>query len=181
MASLICHDDLDVGGAVIGRPVYVRPIMQPRRWFDGRFVEAVPEDVLPVDLVHRAVVRLFDGEGGEPPAAPDVRVVKPLDRRSGAAAGQGDERMGAAARLAVLEVRRFVRGECGQPPAGNLAARAEFECAVPTAGSAPAVGDLRRGRGYEAPAALVTRGNAERIDSGGHPRGRVRSRGPDNS
>ena len=88
MASLICHDDLDVGGTAIGRPVYVRPIMQPRRWFDGRFVEAVPEDVLPVDLVHRAVVRLFDGEGGEPPASPGVRVVnlsicdpaRPLDR-----------------------------------------------------------------------------------------------------
>ena len=88
MASLICHDDLEVGGTAIARPVYVRPIMQPRRWFDGRFVEAVPEDVLPVDLVHRAVVRLFDGEGGEPPSAPEVRVVnlsigdpaRPLDR-----------------------------------------------------------------------------------------------------
>ena len=88
MASLICHDDLDVGGTAIGRPVYVRPIMQARRWFDGRFVEAVPEDVLPVDLVHRAVVRLFEGEGGEPPVAPHVRVVnlsigdpaRPLDR-----------------------------------------------------------------------------------------------------
>ena len=75
MASLICHDDLDVRGAAMGRPVYVRPIMQPRRWFDGQFEEAVPEDVLPVDLVHRAVVRLFDGEGGEPPASPGVRVV----------------------------------------------------------------------------------------------------------
>ena len=88
MASLICHNDLDAGETAIGRPVYVRPIMQPRRWFDGQFVEAVPEDVLPVDLVHRAVVRLFDGEGGEPAVAPDVRVVnlsigdpaRPLDR-----------------------------------------------------------------------------------------------------
>lgn len=75
MASLICHDDLNGKGTAVARPVYVRPIMQPRRWFDGRFVEAVPEDVLPVDLVHRAVVRLFEGEGGEPPVAPDVRVV----------------------------------------------------------------------------------------------------------
>ncbi len=75
MASLICHDDLDVGGTAVAKPVYVRPIMQPRRWFDGRFVEAVPDDVLPVDVVHRAVVRLFDGEGGEPPASPGVRVV----------------------------------------------------------------------------------------------------------
>ena len=75
MASLICHDDLDVQGSAMGRPVYVRPVMQPRRGFNGQFFEAVPEDVLPVDLVHRAVVRLFDGEGGEPPAAPSVRVV----------------------------------------------------------------------------------------------------------
>ena len=75
MASLICHGDLDVQGVALDRPVYVRPIMQPRRGFDGRFVEALPEDVLPVDLVHRAVVRMFDGEGSEPPAAPGVRVV----------------------------------------------------------------------------------------------------------
>ena len=88
MASLICHDDLDVGGTAIGRPVYVRPIMKARPWIDGRLVEAVPEDVLPVDLVHRAVVRLFEGEGAEPPVAPNVRVVnlsigdsaRPLDR-----------------------------------------------------------------------------------------------------
>ena len=75
MASLICHDDLEVVGAKMGRRVYVRPIMQPRRGFNGQFFEAVPEDVLPVDLVHRAVVRLFDGEGGEPPVAPTVRIV----------------------------------------------------------------------------------------------------------
>lgn len=75
MASLICHDDLEVRGAAMERPVYVRPVMQPRRGFNGQFVEAAPEDVLPVDLVHRAVVRLFDGEGGEPPVAPSVRVV----------------------------------------------------------------------------------------------------------
>lgn len=75
MASLICHDDLDLQDAALARPIYVRPIMQPRRGFNGQFVEAVPEEVLPVDLVHRAVVRLYAGEGGEPPASPGVRVV----------------------------------------------------------------------------------------------------------
>ena len=75
MASLICHDELDVQGAAMGRLVYVRPIMQPRRGFNGQFLEAVPEDVLPVDLVHRAVVRLFDGDGEEEAVAPSVRVV----------------------------------------------------------------------------------------------------------
>ena len=55
--------------------MYVRPILKPHRGFDDNFTEAVPEEVLPVDLVHRAVVRLFDGEGREPPASPGVRVV----------------------------------------------------------------------------------------------------------
>ena len=75
MASLICHDDLGDRGATMGRPLYVRPIMQPRRGFNGEVFEVVPEDVLPVDLVHRAVVRLFEGEGGEPPVAPEVRII----------------------------------------------------------------------------------------------------------
>ena len=75
MASLICHGDLDAQGVALDRPVYVRPIMQPRRGFTGTFVEAIPENVLPVDLVHRAIVRMFDGEGGDPPASPEIRVV----------------------------------------------------------------------------------------------------------
>ena len=49
--------------------------MQPRRGFGGQFVEAIPENVLPVDLIHRAVRRLFEGEGAEPPAAPSVRII----------------------------------------------------------------------------------------------------------
>jgi hypothetical protein len=88
MASLICRGDLNEGHAPISRPVYVRPILQPHRAFDRQFVEQIPEGVLPVDLLHRAVRRLFEGEGGEPPAAPSVRVVnisvcdraRPFDR-----------------------------------------------------------------------------------------------------
>jgi hypothetical protein len=37
--------------------------------------ETVSDQVLVVDLLHRAVRRLFDGDGGEPPAAPQVSVV----------------------------------------------------------------------------------------------------------
>jgi len=88
MASLICHGDLDEGGGPVGTPVYVRPIMQPHRRFDGQFLEGIPEEVLPVDLVHRAVRRLYEGEGSEPPVAPSVRVLnlsvcdlsRPFDR-----------------------------------------------------------------------------------------------------
>jgi len=88
MASLICHGDLKEGGRPLTKPVYVRPIMQPRRSFDRKFIEAIPDGVLPVDLVHRAVRRLYESEGGEPPVAPSVRVInlsvcdrsRPFDR-----------------------------------------------------------------------------------------------------
>ena len=75
MASVICHGDLNGRGTAPVRRMYARPILQPRRGFDGQFVEAIPEYVLPVDLIHRAVRRLFEGEDGEPPVAPSVRVI----------------------------------------------------------------------------------------------------------
>lgn len=75
MASLICHGDLNEGGEPVQRPLYVRPIMQPSRGFDGQFDEMIPEGVLTLDLVHRAVRRLYESEGGEPAAAPSVRVI----------------------------------------------------------------------------------------------------------
>ena len=88
MSSLICHGDLNENEEPLERPLYVRPILQPRRGFEGQFYEAMPDTVLPVDLVHLAVRRLFEGEGDEPPAAPNVRVInlsvcdksRPFDR-----------------------------------------------------------------------------------------------------
>jgi hypothetical protein len=76
MASLILHGDLDSGEAPLARRIYVRPILQPdaRAWRAPR-PEAVPDGHLVVDLLHRAVRRLFDGEGGEPPVAPQISVV----------------------------------------------------------------------------------------------------------
>jgi hypothetical protein len=75
MASLICHGDLREGGPPITSPLYVRPIMQPQRNALGRAYETIPEGVLPIDLVHRAVRRLYDDEGDQPAAAPTVRVI----------------------------------------------------------------------------------------------------------
>ena len=75
MASLISHGDLDEQGDAVGHPLYARPIMQPRRSYDGRFVEAIPAHVLPLDLIHRAVRRLYEIENGEPPAAPSIRII----------------------------------------------------------------------------------------------------------
>lgn len=76
MASLIVHGDIDAGEAPLSRRLYVRPILQPdpRAWMSPR-PETVSEQVLVVDLLHRAVRRLFEGEGSERPAAPQVSVI----------------------------------------------------------------------------------------------------------
>ena len=75
MASLICHGDLDEGGGPVRRRIYARPIMKPQRLFGGQSVESIPQDVLPVDLIHRAVRRLYEPEGDQSPVAPQVRVI----------------------------------------------------------------------------------------------------------
>ena len=69
MASLIVHGDMETGEEPISMPLYVRPILRPdqRNWLE--YAEVVPEDTLLVDLLHRAVRRLFEGEGNEPPVA----------------------------------------------------------------------------------------------------------------
>ena len=88
MASLICHGDLHDGGESADRWIYSRPIMKPKLDFNGQSHEAIPEDVLPVDLIHRVVRRMYESINGEPPAAPSVRVInlsvcdgaRPFDR-----------------------------------------------------------------------------------------------------
>jgi hypothetical protein len=76
MASLIIHGDINAGEAPLARPLLVRPILSPdhRAWFSPR-PESVSEQTLVVDLLHRCVKRLFDGEGDEPPVAPQVCVI----------------------------------------------------------------------------------------------------------
>lgn len=74
MASLICHGDLSQAQPSLSRRLYVRPIMRPKPGFHGA-VEHIPDDVLPIDLVHRAVRRLFDPEDGNPPVAPTIKVI----------------------------------------------------------------------------------------------------------
>lgn len=73
MAGLIAHGDLASPGSSLPGPIYVRPILQPHTYFKD--VELVVPDELLVDLVHRALHRMFEGDGGQPPAAPSVRVV----------------------------------------------------------------------------------------------------------
>jgi len=75
MASLIVNGDLsNPNPQPLSRHIYIRPIMKSNaNGFGGG--EFLPDDRLPVDLIHRALVRMFDGEGGNPPSARNVRII----------------------------------------------------------------------------------------------------------
>lgn len=77
MASLILHGELDSGDEPSRRRLYVRPVMRPdpNDNFNTRRREHTPDDVLLIDLIHRAVKRICDGDGQEPAVAPTVRVI----------------------------------------------------------------------------------------------------------
>ena len=73
MAGLIIHGDLSSPGEPIPRALYVRPILQPHPFV--REVEEVLPDELLVDLIHRSLHRMFEGDGDDSPTAPSVRVI----------------------------------------------------------------------------------------------------------
>lgn len=76
MASLIALGELDGPKTPLRRPIYARPILRPdTASFRSPRIETTPKDVLLIDLVHRSVRRLFEGEENSPPAAPSVRVI----------------------------------------------------------------------------------------------------------
>jgi hypothetical protein len=75
MASLIVNGDLNIPNPQqLSRPIYIRPIMKSHAngFGEGEFL---PDDKLPIDLIHRALVRMFDGEGGNPPSARNVKII----------------------------------------------------------------------------------------------------------
>lgn len=76
MASLIAYGELDGPKVPLTKPIYVRPIMRPDP-ADIRSPreEATPSNVLLIDLVHRAVRRIFEGEDTAPAVAPTVKVI----------------------------------------------------------------------------------------------------------
>jgi hypothetical protein len=77
MASLILHGELDGESQTLGRRLYVRPVLRPDSTdnFNPRRREHTPGDVLLIDLIHRAVKRICEGEGQQPASAPTVRVI----------------------------------------------------------------------------------------------------------
>jgi hypothetical protein len=73
MTSIVVHGDLGAGGPSQRRPVYVRPILSNATpdWVRGEGREELPRDRLPVDLLHSAVARLYEGEA----VASSVRII----------------------------------------------------------------------------------------------------------
>jgi hypothetical protein len=71
MSSIILNGDLSDEAVRIPERIYVRPILVPRATRNGS-VEEIPETAIPVDVLHRAVVRLFEGEDA---VARSVRVI----------------------------------------------------------------------------------------------------------
>lgn len=75
MASLIVHGDLEANEEALGTTLYVRPILRPDPHDWRSHQECVPDDMLVVDLIHRAVRRMFDGESEQPPVAERACVI----------------------------------------------------------------------------------------------------------
>lgn len=76
MASLIINGDLNEKNVIqLPRPIYIRPILKPRPAMHGRWEECIPADILPIDLIHRSVRRIFEGDAGDKPLAPNIKVI----------------------------------------------------------------------------------------------------------
>jgi hypothetical protein len=76
MASLIAHAEYDSNEPALKSKVYMRPVMSPGRPdLNGRREETFPTNELAVDLIHRAVRRMFEAEGTTPPQAPGVKAI----------------------------------------------------------------------------------------------------------
>ena len=73
--SLIIYGDLSNGIHPISRKIYVRPVFKPDPLSPVRD-ECIPEEEeLAIDLIHRAVRRMVEGEEGEPAVAPAVKII----------------------------------------------------------------------------------------------------------
>ena len=75
ISSLVIYGDLNKAEAPINHKVYVRPILKPINQINDTVTEQVPDTVLLVDLLHRAIKRIKDDEGNNKPVAPSVQII----------------------------------------------------------------------------------------------------------
>ena len=74
MASLIIYGDFDRPG-IIKSKLYVRPILKLNDTGGGQFEEGLPKDRLIIDIIHRAIKRMMEGDSNTAPTAPGVKIV----------------------------------------------------------------------------------------------------------
>lgn len=74
MVSLVIYGDINKNDVPISTPVYVRPILRPKQGFD-KIIESVPDDSLFVDVLHRSVKRMMEGDGEEKAIAPNTKII----------------------------------------------------------------------------------------------------------
>lgn len=75
MVSLAIYGDINRNDTPISSPVYVRPILQPKQIGFDKVIESVPDDSLFIDVLHRAVKRMMEGDGEESATAPNTKVI----------------------------------------------------------------------------------------------------------
>ena len=77
MSSLIIYGDLSGKQSPLTRRIYVRPILKPApTGFDSEnFYEEIPQKILMIDLIHRAIRRIFEGEQNNEPVASTIKVI----------------------------------------------------------------------------------------------------------
>lgn len=75
MVSLAIYGDIKRNDTPISSPVYVRPILRPRQSGFDKVTEGVPDDSLFIDVLHRAVKRMMEGDGEESAVAPNTKVI----------------------------------------------------------------------------------------------------------
>ena len=75
MVSLAIYGDINKNDTPINSPVYVRPILRPKQIGLDKIIECVPNDKLFIDVLHRSVKRMMEGDGQEDATAPNTKVI----------------------------------------------------------------------------------------------------------
>lgn len=75
MVSLAIYGDIKRNEAPISSPVYVRPILRPKQNGFDKITECVPDDSMFIDVLHRAVKKMMEGDGQESATAPNTKVI----------------------------------------------------------------------------------------------------------
>ncbi|MCI6855409.1 MAG: S8 family peptidase, partial [Firmicutes bacterium] len=75
MVSLAIYGDIKRHDTPISSPVYVRPVLRPKQSGFDKITEGVPDDTMFIDVLHRAVKRMMEGDGQESATAPNTKVI----------------------------------------------------------------------------------------------------------